>query len=263
MGLNFGKHSDVVFGHAPLVSVLCQIKFSPVLSLMTPVGIAGFQTAIRSQYPTLLPPEQTTDIALGPQSVGIQQSAPLWKMVDPEKKWAVGISADFVSLETPSYSSISEFLERLNFVLRALHRTIRPSDSLRVGLRKVNAIKSGEYGNSTENLSEVIRPELLGPLSVKGFPADISGSFSQLQFVDGYNQLVIRYGLGSSDGEEGFVLDLDYYTEQPYAVDGDAGLRELLLHFSEGMTSFFHWAVEDSYKSRLDPRPRVDRGAGA
>src|SRR4051794_15514584 len=102
---------------------------------MTAVGISGFQTAIRDIYPTLLPPEQATDISFTPQAVGVKQSAPLWRMTDEAGQWTAGISVDFVSLETPSYSSIGEFLSRLNFILRALRRTIRPGDSVRIGLR--------------------------------------------------------------------------------------------------------------------------------
>lgn len=257
MGLSFGDHADVVFKRAPLVSVLCQVTFPPVLSLMTAVGIAGFQTAIRQAYPTLLPAEQATDIALGPQSVGIKQGAPVWKMVDDSRAWTVGISANFVSLETPSYTSIDEFLERMDFVLRALHRTIRPAESTRVGLRKVNMIDAEEYESTVDRLSAIVKPELLGPLSVETFPAQISGSFAQLEFSENYNQLIVRYGLGTSNDRDGFVLDLDYFTQQPYGVDGGEALIELLRYFSEGITSFFHWAITDSYKARLDPLPRA------
>lgn len=225
---------------------------------MTAVGIAGFQTAVRSVYPTLLPAEQSTDIAFGPQSLDIKQGAPVWRMVDEGGQWTLGISAAFVSLETPNYTNIDEFLERVSFVLKALRRTIRPAESNRIGLRKINVIDADEYANDLGQLATIVRRDLLGPLGVSSFPAKISANFSQLEFADSFNSLVARYGLGTKDGRDGFVLDLDYSTEQPYTVDGDRGLLDLLRYFSDGMTSFFHWSITEEYKKRLEPSARSE-----
>jgi len=254
LGLQFGEHADVVFERAPLVVVLCQVKFSPVLSLMTAPGIAGFQTALRSDYPKFLEPQQNTSFALGPNSIGVKASAPLWRLADEDERWTVGLSADFVSLETPAYTQIDDFLSRMDRILTVLHRTVRTADATRVGLRKINKIQI--EGANTSEFVGVIRPELLGPLAVESFPAPISGESAHLQFQEDDNTLVVRTGLEFQDGVMGFVIDMDYFTERPLPVDGGEPLIGLLRHFSEGMTSFFHWAVEDEYKPNLGPTPR-------
>lgn len=254
MGLQFGDHADVVFERAPLTVVLCQVKFSPVLSLMTAPGIAGFQTALRSDYPKFLDPQQNASFEIGPESIGVKASAPLWRLTDSDERWTVGISADFVSLETPNYSQIDEFLSRMDRILTVLYRTVRTADASRVGLRKINKIQV--EGANTSGFVGVIRRELLGPLSLETFPAPIGGHASYLQFQDDDNILAVRTGLESQDGMMSFVIDMDYFTERPLPVNGGEPLIGLLRHFSDGMTSFFHWAIEDDYKPTLGPTPR-------
>lgn len=257
VGLNFGEHDDVVFDHAPLVTVLCQVRFPPVLSLMTAAGIAGFQTALREEYPTLLPPERSASLELGPQSVGVEASAPVWKLRDASGQWTVGLAVDFISLESPSYTNIDDFLTRFGRVLRVLRRTVRPAESLRVGLRKVNFIQAPDP-RQTASFLGIVRSELLGPLGVEQFPAPIGGYFSQLEFVDQDNVLVVRYGLQVQQDKPGFMLDMDYFTERPTEVGDAPSLMELLRHFSDGMTSFFHWGLDDRHKPKLGPRSRSE-----
>lgn len=257
MALEFGQHGDVVYERAPLTFVLCQVKFSPIMSLGSPAGIAGFQTAIRGEYPILLPPEQSASVQVGPVT-SMSISPPVWKLTDEESTWTVGIAVDFVSLETPHYSSIDDFLARFDRVLTALHRTLRPSPSIRVGMRKVNLIQA-PIDNDVASFAAAIRPEILGPLAVTTWPTEVVGSASQLHFSDGDDAgLIARWGLGRDDaGTLGFVLDLDYFTERPFQVDGGDALTTTLRHFSDGMTSFFEWAIVDEYKLSFQPRPRA------
>lgn len=256
MPLDFGEHEDVVFDHAPLLSVLCQVKFSPVLSLLTQAGVTGFQAGLRDRYPKLLPVERSANVMLGAEGVGVQTAPPVWRLTDDAEKWTVGLAVDFVSLETPAYTHIEDFLERFSEILSVLRSTIRPSESVRIGLRKVNAINL-PIANRTESLVGLVRPEMVGPLAADEFPVPVSGFVSQLEFTEfDFNHLVVRYGLQTRDSVTQYVLDIDYFTEHPYEIDGREDFLSLLRHFSEGITSFFHWAMDDGYKNSLGPRPR-------
>jgi hypothetical protein len=53
-----------------------------------------------------------------------------------------------------------------------------------------------------------------------------------------------------------FVLDLDYFTIAPYPARRGDDIAEVLREFSDGITSFFHWAITESYYNWLEPRPR-------
>lgn len=258
MALDFGEHADVVFERAPLATVLTQVKFPPVLSLLAPAGVAGFQVAIRDEYPTLLPLQRAASVSITPESFGVDPLPPVWRFASEGSQWTVGLATDFVSLETTTYAGIDDFLDRLRRVLAALRRTIRPAESTRVGLRKINRIASPDP-RDTHSLVGIIRPEVLGMLAVHRFPAPIVAHETSLVFQDDFAALHVRTSLHMPSPElTNFVLDLDYFTSQPYATDPSDGLLGMLRHLSDGATNFFHWALEDEYKSSLGPRARSD-----
>lgn len=257
MALDFGEHPDVVFDRAPLITVLCQVKFQPILSLMTLAGTVGFQTALLREYPNLRAAEGVT-VRVGPNAVEANSSAPVWRFTDADGIWTVGLAADFVSLETPSYTHIDEFLGRFDRVLRVLHATLRPSPSVRVGLRKVNAFMMPGT-TDTRAMITVLRDEMLGPLVTEEFPALITQWYSQLAFRDeDANSLVIRSGLDSVGGEEAvrIILDMDYFSEHAISIGEPEMIGGLLRNFSDGITSFFHWAVRNEFKDSLGPHER-------
>lgn len=256
VALNFCTHEDVVFDDAPLIMVLTQVRFPPILSLLTEAGVAGFQAGLRDEYETMLPPTQQAQVQVGPGSIEAQSSAPVWKFTDATKTWTVGIATDFVSLETPQYSDIGEFLRRFQRVVDVARLTVRPAESQRVGLRKVNMFEVD--GRDTLPLTDMVRQELLGVLGVESFPAPLAGSFTETSFADDENRLVARYGLVDPEGRDvsRFVLDMDYFTERPYQIGGDESITNLLRYYSDGMTSLFHWALADEYKATLRPHPR-------
>jgi uncharacterized protein (TIGR04255 family) len=258
VALDFGEHADVVFERAPLATVLTQVKFPPVLSLLAPAGVAGFQAATRSEYPTLLPLQHAASISITPESFGIDPLPPVWRFASEDSQWIVGLATESVSLETTAYVGIDDFLDRFRQVLAALRRTIRPAASTRVGLRKVNYIPAPDP-HDTHSLVGMIRPEVLGMLAVPSFPAPISAHETNLVFQDDFAAFNVRTSLQTTDaGVTNFILDLDYYTSQPYTTDAADGLLGLLRHFSDGATNFFHWALEDEFKASLGPRPRSD-----
>lgn len=256
MALKFCEHEDVVFDDAPLVMVLAQVRFPAIYSLMAKAGVAGFQERLRTEYPGQAEVTQSAAIQIGLGGVGAQTTAPVFKFTDQEKKWTVGIATDFVSLETPSYTNIGDFLDRFDRVLSAMRQTLRPAESVRVGLRKVNVIEIPGY--EMNPLRTMLRPELLGMLGVDKYPAPIEGSTAQTSFQEDDNHLVVRYGLGDPEGEERtrFVLDMDYFTERPYVIGQNEALTDVIRHFSDGMTSLFQWAVLPDYAKQLGPRPR-------
>lgn len=252
VALNFGDHPDVRFEHAPLASVLCQLQFAPILSLLSDAGVAGFQEAVRPEYPSLKP-ERNARVNFGPNQVGVQQSAPVWRFFSQDEHWRLGLAADFVSLETDAYVTIEDFLGRLSSALEVLERTIRTGDFIRIGLRKINSIE-----RPVERFSDwarYINPSLLGAVGDTTIPDEILFALSDLRFKDDDNTMAVRHGL-FPDKADTYLIDIDYFTERPYGASVDSGVTELLHYFSKGMTSFFHWATTDHLKSELAPVPR-------
>jgi uncharacterized protein (TIGR04255 family) len=254
--LEFVEHEDRVYQDAPLRSVLAQVRFDPIPSLLAEAGTAGFHSVIRAKYPN--GPERATDVDIHvtQAAVGVRATAPVWKFRTLDEQFSLSLSHDFLALETPRYTHFDDFLKQFAFALRAIERTLMPSSSRRVGLRKINAIPLPDPGNPA-TLSSRVRPDLLGGIAYAGFPAKVRGAEGALVFEEELNLLYVRYGLeGDAESEANFVLDMDYMTETPQAVSADSGILEVLGHFSSGITSFFEWALTEDYKMSLRPQPR-------
>lgn len=254
MPLEFGSHEDVVFDRAPLRTVLCQVMFSPILSLLTKAGAAGFQEALRGDYP-IFEMERSLNLSVSDDSSTIREAASIWKLKNETGTWVVSLSANFVALETSAYLDIEDFITRLDRVLSVTARVLQPSSSSRIGLRKVNAFEV--KGTKIDAFDAVVTPELLGPLKLHGTDLKVSTFFSQIDYDDDGAKMVVRHGLGAhNDDSIEFVLDLDYYTEIPREVNGGESMSGLIRHFSQGITSFFHASIKPEFKESLLPRPK-------
>ncbi|BBH17540.1 hypothetical protein Back2_18270 [Nocardioides baekrokdamisoli] len=256
MALDFGEHPDRVFKDAPLRSVLAQIRFDPIPSLLTEAGTTGFHSVIRSRYPE--GPKKIEELALemAPRHMSVRQTAPVWSFSTAAADYKASLSHDFIALETPSYTNFGDFLGQLGFLLAAIDRTLMPSTSRRIGLRKINAVPLPDP-SSPASLTARIREDLLGPIARDDWPALVKGASGQLIFEEDLKQLAVRYAIeGSVEDKAFFILDMDYHTEVPYAVKDSADIRDLVRHLSNGITSFFEWALKEPYKETLRPTPR-------
>lgn len=256
MALRFGRH-DVVFADAPLSVVVCQVRFSPIYALLSRGGVAGFQDSIRQHYPRT-EEKRSAEVQVGQQDLRVEEKVPIWLFSDDEG-WTVSLAVDFVSLETTSYPNFREFLDRLNVVLEAVRRTVDPSDSTRIGLRKVNALAHPDV-ESPSDWSRYIQPELVGLLGRTAEGGEISGGAAQVQWTDGDGALVVRHGVwgASEDGQRdlSYHIDLDYSTDRPFAIGGSVDLSELLQDYSNAITSFFVWSLREPMSEYLGSGPR-------
>ena len=257
MTVRFSEHEDLVFKDRPLTLVLTQIKFSPILSLASPAGVAGFQEAIRDDYEHL---ESEATLQISTEVPAIEASAPIWHFSDRPKDewtWRVSTGIDFLSLETRSYTDFQEFRQKFAYVLDGFRRTLHPSGSVRVGLRKLNEFRHPEV-EVPADWAKWLKSEMLG-LLVADIDRPPAFDFSDVRYSDdgGVTVLSVRHGLlDQADKDLAYLLDLDYFTTQPYEIDATSGLLDLLEDFSKGMTSFFHWSITPEMHKHLRPVPK-------
>ena len=258
MTIDFGQHEDVFFKKAPLSLVLTQIRFSPILSLVSDAALAGFQEALRDQYPHLSR-EQEADFQIGARGVAVHETAPVWRLSDAEEKWEwrVSIAVDFVSLETTRYREFDFFAEKLHYVIDAVRRTLQPSPSVRLGLRKVNDFTHPSVRRPSD-WKRWLRPEFLGLLAAPAETPDPFFGFADARYSNDEGVLAVRHGL-PVEGDLTYRVDLDYFTDRPYEVAADSGLVEHLKTFSDGITSFFHWILTPEMYTHLEPTRRASR----
>lgn len=256
MALAFPALADHVFENAPLVVVLTQVRFPPILALLAEPGAAGFQEAIRETYPTMTKIEDV-GVLLGPTTVQAQRQAPVWQFTNSDKQWVVTLSVDFIAFETPAYTHADDFLTRFDRILDALDRTVHPARSLRVGLRKVNQLVAAHQ--DAREWQHRLNPKLVGLLSDQELPGEVRFLFSDLRLGDeNGDELAVRHGVIEGTPTK-YRMDLDYSTERPFEIKAGSDLTALLRSYALSETQFFVWSLGEELHANLGPLPRPTR----
>ncbi len=246
--------AEVPLPHAPLVRVIAQVRFPTVLSIRNPDQVATFQEKVRSAYP-ILNQEQVRRVVLNtgqPASDPKIQEDVVWRFHDRDRKWRISLTADFVALETTSYTNRRDFLERLRSILEAVKTTVNPEEAFRLGVRYIDRIT----GPALQDISRLIRREVLG-VSLCPIGEVAETVLTQTQFRAEEGLLQARWGLLPEDGtidpgtlepihEPSWILDLDMSTSEPLDFSADI-LSNEAERFTERIYSVFRWMVTDDF----------------
>ncbi len=140
--------------NAPVVYVLSQVRFSPVLKMSD--FIPDIQEKHRKKYPVF--EEQTSQVLkIGP--AGPQASTETrWYLANPTQDTGFVITPGFVAFMTLHYSSFDNFLDQFRTVLVSLKEIADVSLVNRIGLRYIDFIEAG-HGLQ---LDDLVRREYFG-----------------------------------------------------------------------------------------------------
>ncbi len=246
---------EIPLNSAPLVSVLCQIRFPEIVSIQNKSFIAPFQERIRSTYPHLAHQQMKTVSFQETGSTVEYADEVVWRFVDARKGWRLSLGATFLSLETRKYVSRKDFIERLTHVVSALSDTMNPGLLNRIGTRYIDRVEVKEG----LMLGEMLRPEMLG-LSGTSISGSIEHSISEVMCEVKEGQMLARWGMlperGTHDPEvmppvagKSWFLDVDTFAEHLSApVEFDvAAIRETAYALATRAYSFFRWSVTDRF----------------
>ena len=236
----------------PLVRVVAQVRFAPVLLVREQSFIAPFQDAIRGSYP-LVEKEMQQQVAPGAGGALQVAESVLWRFWDAERNWQVTLAENFVSLACGDYSDRADFLFRLAAALGAVGDYVRPVLTSRVGVRYTDRLSGPE---KLERLPEFVRSELLGLASAELGEGEAVGQLTQAEFSTDRVSLRGRWGL-LAPGEThdmsieaiespSWVLDLDAYTEVTSPFDSRFCAAEAE-RYAGIVYTFFRWAVSDQF----------------
>ena len=248
--LNPTPTPEVPLPRAPLERVIAQARFPPILAIRDPDRVAVLQEALRETYPHLSQEQvQSIDLADG-QTPNVRQGL-IWRLADEEKdaRWRVSLGVDFVAIETSSYDSRDDFLDRLRTVLSTVEQAFKPASASRLGLRYIDRLTD----EAVDRVDELIRPAVLGIIRPSEDPEPVLGDsaihlMTEAQFLaqDGA-RVQGRWGRlpahATSDPDAlkplpkpSWVLDLDMFTteSQPFASDE-------LLTTATGFAKCLHW----------------------
>ena len=250
---------EVPLPEAPLVRVIAQIRFPPILSIRKEDSVADFQETLRGDYP-LLQRNEVRNIDITPGQDPSISEAVIWRFADrPEQvAWRVSLGVDFVALETWRYDSRRDFLDRLRKVLTSVETCFRPAEAQRVGLRYIDRLE----GKATDRIGDLVRRNVLGILQPGAEPLDAireatvhSMTQTQLQAAEGIIQG--RWGNmppnTSHDpdtlppiGKPSWILDLDMFSPNASPFRSDE-LVVMTRGFAERIYSVFRLMVTDEF----------------
>jgi uncharacterized protein (TIGR04255 family) len=255
----FPKSPRCVFQSAPLVQVICQLRFPPILAIEATVP-ADFQGRIRSMFPLL---ERGTAITLPQvppellQLFGAATGARPYLFLTEDRSTTLNLATDAISLTTTNYPRWPEFRRLLQEPLRALADIYQPSFFTRIGLRYSNAIMRRKLHMEDTPWSALLRREILGELAIPQFEknVDVANRTLQLKLPNGEGGVVLRHGLGIVTGapqppEPSYMIDLDFFRDEKTELR-DA--EPLLDKFHELAGHAFRWVISDRLRAALGP----------
>ncbi|MFE1746311.1 TIGR04255 family protein [Coleofasciculus sp. H7-2] len=247
--------TEVALNDAPLVRVLSQLRFPKITAIVKDDFIASFQEAIRKEYP-ILRPDEGQDILIGLEGVQ-SQAVKVWRFSDIEGKWRVSLGSEFLAIETVSYTSRNDFVERLERLLKALKDHIGPQTIDRLGVRYIDRFQGDAY----DQLDSLIRGEVAGILSselVEFSQQTISESIFRVPdepwiMAARWGKLPAHATIDPNVLEpietESWILDLDVFHAQARPLDV-VELTAQVRFFAERIYTFFRWAVTEEFLLR-------------
>jgi len=154
------------------------------------------------------------------------------------------ISPTSVAVECDRYTEWPDMREAITVVFTAVAEAVG-GDRDRFGVRYVNEIDDERAAGDPRQLAALLAEPLLGAALAVGRP--LLMSLQELRFADKHGQLVVRHGLRQPGI---YMLDLDYFTDQPGPFDPDA-LTTLAEEYHRRIESVFAWSLQDEFLEEL------------
>jgi uncharacterized protein (TIGR04255 family) len=253
----FPSYPRYLYARAPLVQVVCQLRFPPILRIEAEPP-AAFQDGIRGSFPLVeraalpqLPGQQIPPDVMQLLAANIKIGG--YKFLTENRQTSVDLTADTITLSTNSYLRWEGFRQDLHLVFMTLCDVYRPAFFSRLGLRYTNAIQRAKLGLSDVPWSRLLRPEILGEIALPQFEANLSTVRRMVWLKSPSGQSVIlQHGLATISGsaEPVYTIDCDFFKEEKTEV-GDA--EQILDELHTRARDAFRWCITDQLHESLGP----------
>ncbi len=250
---------EVPLSEAPLVRVIAQVRFPPILSIRKEDKVADFQDSLRSDYPHLQR-DEVNDVDFRTGQDPVLSRAIIWRLANQSEPstWRVSLGIDFVAVETSNYSSRGNFLNRLRAVLVSVEKYFQPAAAQRIGLRYIDRLQ----GKAIDRIGELIDGPVLGILQPSEGPSAAlrhatAQSMTQVQFFATEGVIQGRWGNLPANAsydfdalqpvsEPSWVLDLDMYSPNPMPFESENLVNKAEI-FAEHIYSVFRLMVTNEF----------------
>lgn len=258
--MNLPEFERVIYKRSPLVEVVCQLRFPPILKISHQEPVE-FQDEIRFQYPLFeatkaqIPSEMLKLV----QQLGLpMQNDVAYSFKSEDEKWILSITKDFIALATSSYDRYEQFKQRLEEALEVFERIYKPSFYARVGLRYKDLIVRSKLGIEDTSWSELIAKHIASEFHDPQLSPSIQTIVKNLILKTESEQINFNHGLISvkdleTNREEiAYLFDADFYTEQK--IEGNRDVWKVLNQFNQSAGRFFRWSITDILHNAMQPQ---------
>ena len=263
----FPETPRVIYQKNPLIQVICQIRFPPILRIDTETPV-GFQERVRKLLPGY---ELTYDDGLDslPQSLGQSLPSEMRELMTLSsnrrhqfyakgRTWTVSLTRDFVALETNQYKQWEDFRELLQLVINTLFQIYEPAYLTRIGLRYKNVIDRNRLG-----LEDVDWRDLFSDFVLGQFACDETSHLvlehhgrTLVKLNDDGDLVRMEYGqVIDSAGDQSnklYLLDHDFYTNKETEPD-EQDIVSRLNTYNALNRRLFRWGVSDRLHAAMGP----------
>jgi uncharacterized protein (TIGR04255 family) len=255
------EYEWVQFRKTPLRLVIGQVRFTIMPRFEQKAFIAGFQEAVRAQYPRVSR-EASVTYQLSPTGINPSPGETLWRLSSRDNRWAIVVGESAITLESRAYSSMSDFLGRFSQILKVANETLEVTDRLRLGLRYINEIRH-PHAKQFAQWRALFNPEFVGFEASSLLDGQIDHTLQEIQVNRPDGVLAIRHGLLNGAvvapltqeqpvSGQFYLIDLDYYDMTECDLDISATIKQMQ-NYNDVMYRFFRWTLSEALYNYLEP----------
>lgn len=245
-----------VFERNPLVAVIVELRFHPILRI--PSKIADYQEQVRATFPAFeTSSRQMVNLGPGPVEVRVEN---FFTFAKANAASVLTLSTSSLSLESRHHERREQLLEDVKIGVDALLNVFGSVSPTRLGLRYVDVIDRELIAKDLGRPTSWERLVSGRFASVPGGVADLEGTLFACEVtspaIDGGAQTA-RYGLIKDiDGHAKFRLDVDRYQEDSFDLDTTV---PRLNAFADDIFAFFIAAAGPDLLEWMPERKEVEQ----
>jgi uncharacterized protein (TIGR04255 family) len=255
------EYEWVQFGKAPLRLVIGQVRFTIIPRFGQDAFIAGFQEAIRSEYPKVAR-EASVTYQLSSEGIHPNTGEKLWRFSSRDQHWSVVVSESAITLESRGYTSMKDFLARFQVLLEMAKEQLEVTDRLRLGLRYINEVRYPGADNLAD-WRKLLRSDFVSFDASGLLEGQVDHTIHEIQINRSDGVLAVRHGLlngiavpplPSEQPATGrfYLIDLDYFNVTECELDTPATIQQMQ-EYNDVMYRFFRWTLSEKLYDYLEP----------